>query len=379
VKPYLSLAMIVRDEEECLADALDSIKDHVDEIVIVDTGSTDSTVEIAKRYTDKVYIHPWQHDFSLHRNQSLEYCTGRWIIYIDADEKLDSQSGARLKPLLKEQEAKHPGLDACMLHLINWTKKGENMGSCNLVRCFKNDPKIRFANRVHNNLSGFNETVVTDLVIHHYGYDHSPEKKRDKFIRTTTLLKKMLAEDPGNPVPMHYMAISSHTLDDVEEVGYWAEKCMEAQRVRAPCGPQLRTWGYYMAEISALRANNLPKFWALCKRALGEDDKHMDSLALAANASFLAADYERCVEYVDRFMAVWDVANAKPQEMALQAMNTQKQRWKIEWQGACSALEVGRPLVDVFQRFSRSVHHAPDKALALREVGRVLSATEARA
>jgi hypothetical protein len=370
--------MIVRDEEENLTAALDSIHKHVDEIVIVDTGSTDATVEIAKLYTDKVYIHPWQDDFSHHRNQSLEYCSGDWIIYIDADEKLDSASGPRLKSLIKEQVAEHPDIDAMMLHLINWTKAGENMGSCNLVRCFRNDPGIRFRNRVHNNLSGFGAVCVTDLVIHHYGYDHSPERKRDKFIRTTRLLKKMLAEDPEDPVPMHYMAISSHTLDDVEEVGYWSAKCFEAQEKRKRCGPQLRGWGYYMSEISALRGNRLDDFWGYFDKAIQEDPQHLDSYALAANAAFLAQDWAKCVEYVDKYVEVWNIAAKEPQKLGLQALNTQKQRWKIEWQGACASIESGRDLVDAFQRFSRAVHHAPNQAEAMREVGRVLSATEAR-
>src|SRR5574343_299448 len=84
----LSACLMVKNEEENLPRCLNSIKDVVDEIIIVDTGSTDSTIEIAKEYTDKIYIHPWENNFSKHRNQSISYATGDWILIIDADEEL---------------------------------------------------------------------------------------------------------------------------------------------------------------------------------------------------------------------------------------------------------------------------------------------------
>jgi glycosyltransferase involved in cell wall biosynthesis len=80
--------MIVKNEEACLERCLKSVCDHVDEIIIVDTGSTDGTVEIAKSYGARIYHHPWENDFSKHRNQSLSYATGGWIFQLDADEEL---------------------------------------------------------------------------------------------------------------------------------------------------------------------------------------------------------------------------------------------------------------------------------------------------
>ena len=88
----ISASMIVKNEEKVLANALDSISG-VDEIVIVDTGSTDNTIEIAKKYTDKIYSgaeYNWQDNFAYHRNQSLDRCSGDWILIIDADEHLDN-------------------------------------------------------------------------------------------------------------------------------------------------------------------------------------------------------------------------------------------------------------------------------------------------
>ena len=73
--------MIVKNEESFLEQCLRSIKDYVDEIIIVDTGSMDRTVEIAGRFTDKIYFHAWENSFSKARNQSLAYATGDWILW----------------------------------------------------------------------------------------------------------------------------------------------------------------------------------------------------------------------------------------------------------------------------------------------------------
>jgi cellulose synthase/poly-beta-1,6-N-acetylglucosamine synthase-like glycosyltransferase len=86
--PRISVCMIVKNEEKSLDNCLKSIKDIADEIIIVDTGSTDRTVEAAKRYTDKIYFHPWEDSFSKARNQVLAYAACDWIFQIDADEVL---------------------------------------------------------------------------------------------------------------------------------------------------------------------------------------------------------------------------------------------------------------------------------------------------
>ena len=87
-QPKLSLCMIVKNEQRWLEDCLNSVKDLVDEMIIVDTGSQDNTVEIAHRFGAKVFDHPWNGDFSEARNHSLGYATGDWILVLDADERL---------------------------------------------------------------------------------------------------------------------------------------------------------------------------------------------------------------------------------------------------------------------------------------------------
>lgn len=379
VKIKLSLCMIVRDNEGEIRKALDSLCPYVDETIIVDTGSTDRTPEICRKYTEHVYVHPWQHDFSLHRNQSLDYATGDWIIYIDSDEVMDSVSAPKIKSALEAELAKHSDIDAMMLHLINWTPEGQNLGSVNLVRCFRNDPSIRFVGRVHNDLRGFKSIAASGFVIHHYGYGRSSEDKIHKFLRTTSLLKKMIEDDPANPVPCHYMSISCHTLSTLGEAGWWAERSLELQDAGRPVGPQLRGWCYYTAEISALNANDFDRFWRLADKALSEYPDHLDTHALAANAAFLQYEWERCIKHAVNYCRIWEIARTHPQKMELQALNTQRQRWKVEFQAAIATLETGGQVPDIMQRLSMAIVHAPDQMQGWREVGAMLGKIKKRA
>src|SRR4030066_756382 len=99
-RPTISACMIVKNEEKFLAQCLKSIKDAVDEIIIVDTGSTDNTVEIAQSFGAKVYHHPWRNSFSEARNHSLSYATCDWILQIDADEALEQSDIPLLHKLI---------------------------------------------------------------------------------------------------------------------------------------------------------------------------------------------------------------------------------------------------------------------------------------
>ncbi len=110
--PTVSLCMIVKNEEENLDRCLSSARDVVDEIIVVDTGSTDRTVEIANAYNARIYYHEWQDDFSLARNISLSHATRDWILHLDADEELETESCHRLKSTLSTTNA--AGLDLCV-------------------------------------------------------------------------------------------------------------------------------------------------------------------------------------------------------------------------------------------------------------------------
>src|SRR5260221_9659932 len=99
----LSAAMIVRDESAFIEDCLRSLHGVVDEIVLVDTGSRDDTIEKARRFSVSFHTFAWSGDFSAARNYAIEQATGDWILYIDADERLEIPAEERLNDLLSDE------------------------------------------------------------------------------------------------------------------------------------------------------------------------------------------------------------------------------------------------------------------------------------
>ena len=139
----LSACLIVRNESYCLARCLDSLVGVVDEIILVDTGSTDQTLEIARRYTDKIYHHDWQDDFATARNQSLMHASGDWILIIDADEALPAKTARLIPDYLTRPEFQHQPL------VLNWHLRRPHRPGTFKRGLFPNHQGIRFAGRVH--------------------------------------------------------------------------------------------------------------------------------------------------------------------------------------------------------------------------------------
>lgn len=183
----LSLNMIVKNEETNLARALQSVKNVVDEIVIVDTGSTDKTKAIAKSFNAKVFNFEWTNNFSAARNYALEKSEGDWIIYLDADEELSTGSVNELRKIIQGKPA---GIN-CLVQSLG---QDYNLsGIMKFPRLFPLDNKIRFSGRVHEQIEPSlikNNFLIKDSAIKiiHYGYASSEEIIMKKLERNLDLL-----------------------------------------------------------------------------------------------------------------------------------------------------------------------------------------------
>jgi tetratricopeptide (TPR) repeat protein len=211
-KATISCVMIVKNEEIFLEKCLLSVKNWVDEIIIVDTGSTDRTVEIAKRYTDKMYFHPWEDSFSKARNQALAYATCDWIFQIDADEELVQEDTHNLLDAVKNEE-----LDAIMVQIVSKLREGKSEAIHSVERIFRNNGKIHYEGRVHNRLAGIKHAKVYPIRLIHYGYNQTQIHSKKKFDRTVSLLKMDLEDDPNNPKTYHYLSCSYLTQGMFQE------------------------------------------------------------------------------------------------------------------------------------------------------------------
>jgi glycosyltransferase involved in cell wall biosynthesis len=159
--PTLSLCMIVKNEEKFLPRCLESVKDHVDEIIIVDTGSTDGTIEIAKRYNAQIYHHAWENSFSKARNYSLKYATCEWVIWLDADEEVDEEDAHKLKEVIKDND-----VNVIYLPMFNKPVGGNNISIFNSEKIFKNHIGIYFEGIVHNALKYSGRTKNANIKIY---------------------------------------------------------------------------------------------------------------------------------------------------------------------------------------------------------------------
>src|SRR3989338_8280401 len=103
-KQTISLCMLAKNEEKYLEQCLDSVKEFVDEIIIIDTGSADKTKGIAKKFGAKIYDFKWQDDFSAARNESLKHATKDWILVLDADEVIDEEGKKKIKEAVENAD-----------------------------------------------------------------------------------------------------------------------------------------------------------------------------------------------------------------------------------------------------------------------------------
>jgi glycosyltransferase involved in cell wall biosynthesis len=197
----LSLVMIVRDEEEMLPRTLEAIKPAVDEMIIVDTGSTDSTIEIAKSFGATVIEREWTGSFSDARNASLEAATGDWFLYLDADEVLVSDDVDRLRALLGQTWR-----EAFFLHETNFTgTEGTGVSVVHsALRLFRNRPNYRFSGRLHEQIAYHLPAYLPERLaqspvrVNHYGYLGVVRESKDKARRNLELLLAQQRETPAN-------------------------------------------------------------------------------------------------------------------------------------------------------------------------------------
>jgi len=192
----LTLCMIVKNEERYLRDCLDSAVGIVDEIVVVDTGSEDETIEIAKSFGAKLYNFEWINDFSAARNFALSKSNGRWILYLDADERLSADSKEELKAIIKGKELFGA---QCIIDCLD---SHNNKPSVIVYpRLFPNDERLKFEGKVHEQilsvLKRYNFNIIqTNIKIIHVGYDVPIEEIREKASRNLTLLLDEFQKEP---------------------------------------------------------------------------------------------------------------------------------------------------------------------------------------
>jgi tetratricopeptide (TPR) repeat protein len=194
--------MIVKDEAHCIKECLLSVAAFCDEMIVVDTGSTDGTEGIAESMGAKVLHFPWIDDFSAARNFGLAAAAGDWILTLDADERLENGE-------VFLREIRDPKIEGLNVRMTSAREDGTDINWL-LLRAFRNRPQNRFENRIHEqavhtvakSMKQYGTRLLASkTVIRHIGYLAEVTDQKAKDERNLRIFAKALEDDPRN----HYM------------------------------------------------------------------------------------------------------------------------------------------------------------------------------
>jgi glycosyltransferase involved in cell wall biosynthesis len=295
----VSLCMIVRDEEHNLGDCLRPVAGLVDEMVVVDTGSRDGTRDVARACGARVVDFPWQDSFAAARNESLRHATGEWVLWLDADDRIDEDNRGKLQRLF--------GLLAAgnrVYMMKQWSAPEREHGSALVVdhaQLFRRQPGVCWRYRVHEQiLPALRDTgakvVWTDVVIRHLGY-RGAELRRHKLQRNLRLLQLEQAEQPDDAFTLFNLAGTYLDLGEFERVLPCLRRCLET----APAGATFVPKAYVMLaqthRVVGRAADGLP----FCREGLarfpGEVELWFEE-GMLHHAVKDAAGAQRCFERV---------------------------------------------------------------------------------
>ena len=232
-KLKISACYIVKNNSADLKISLQSICKQVDEIILVDTGSTDDTVAVAESFGAKIFYQDWQDDFSAPRNLALSHATGDWIIFLDADEFFTNLTAKNIRIAIERLEKFHKS--GMLVYLVNIDKNADNkiLDTNYILRVFKNQAGLHYVGKIHeeirvgdNVLSNITFAPPNILTIYHTGYSESLNKSKAE--RNLKILLAELAETDEPQRIYGYIAESYNGLEDFTNAEKFARLDIES-------------------------------------------------------------------------------------------------------------------------------------------------------
>jgi tetratricopeptide (TPR) repeat protein len=225
----LSACLITKNEEKVLEKCLRSLEGIADEIIVVDTGSTDRTIEIAQSFGATIGSFAWVNDFSAARNESLRLATGHWGLWIDADEQLDPKCKIEFP---KGMVRSHIG--GYSLQIVNYMDDSGTTSEFvhTPTRLFRLIPGVQFSEPIHEQITpsllslGLPWTPLDGATIHHDGYREAALIEKNKVERTTTILEQHVANNPDEPFQIFNLANAYFVGRRYEEAASTARRAL---------------------------------------------------------------------------------------------------------------------------------------------------------
>lgn len=305
----ISACYIVKNEAKNLAKSIKSLKNQVNEIVVVDTGSTDNTMTVAEKLGAKVYSFPWQDDFSKARNFALSKAKGDWLVLLDADEYFTDKTAGNIRQVIRQARQ----LDGILIQLVNYDVDKAKIQDCFYqLRIVRNQQGLHYEGKIHEELRlsdgkpmKFLRVSPKMLEVYHTGYASSVS--RQKLERNLKLLQQAVYNGQSEEDLARYFCDCYFGLDDMEKCEHYG--WMEIRKGRQPsnfgsrCHRVLMT--YYgqcndaesmakrrqLAEISVKQYPEVPDFWAEYSECLYQAREYALAIVAMEKALQLMQDY----------------------------------------------------------------------------------------
>lgn len=302
--------MIVKNEEKNLPLILADIQGLWDELIIVDTGSTDRTIEIAQNFGARVVSQAWTGDFSAARNRSKDEATATWIMWLDADDRMEAKQAKQLKSLKQTLN------EGCVYTLQVACKTPDGLSRPFLqYRLFPNDERLRFENRIHETITlsakkyGFNGACLPIQIIH-AGYEN-PEILSSKLQRNMLILEKELAENPDAIMLRFQYANSLADFKRFEEAQLHYEAIVRMPGAREVQGDIYHRALARLAQIYNLN-NNHKEAAEMAQRAVEEYPEDIQGWYQWGSALMLLKEKQAALEKFSRALACKYIISSVP-------------------------------------------------------------------
>lgn len=242
----LSICIIAKNEENKIGRCLESLSPLDAEIIVIDTGSSDRTKEIAAKYTNCIYDFEWVKDFSAARNFSIEKASNDWILILDCDEWIIEYDATVISAFMKSYPKFLGTLER--RDLLN-TEDNSSYTCSNHFSRFFNKNFFHYEGSIHEQITPFDKTMslsfeTTSIIALHDGYAGSDEEIYHKRMRNISMLQERLRKEPDNPHMMVQLAQTHYALKDYETALNWYSKAREYPvDYSQPLGQEL-AWGW---------------------------------------------------------------------------------------------------------------------------------------
>ncbi|MFH1248548.1 MAG: glycosyltransferase [archaeon] len=305
----ISVCVICKNEEGRIEKCLSSIKNIADEIIIVDTGSNDNTINIAKKFTNKIFNFRWNSDFSEARNFAINNATKEWIFFIDADEEISQKDEEKIKELPKKDD--FLGFSLIQRNYTNNIGEYGWVSSINdsyeesknfygyvprgIIRLFKNDKRIKFEGQVHENVGNSilriskDKIQNTNIPIHHFGSINADLEKTKKYIE----IEKKNIKD--NFLDYCKIGVQLHGINENEEAEIYLKKSIEKNPSFA--------YPYIELGVIMIEKNNIEQAKKLLERAesLQKNPMTFNYLGIAYGKN---KEYAKSIEYFKKAIEI---------------------------------------------------------------------------